>query len=253
MTIPPSKKCLDAVHILFPPSDWDEALRVLVATCGYNLPLLDRNLSEIERVRLAVLKLSSGSITDLLAAIDVACADWRDILIAAFPAVGDSDSWQPTYTPPPLVIRQPGGAGVAHLQQITTHSPSWSHPRAEIYLEIHELRLFGCPALRGRYFSGRHLLSPCGSYLALEEYDADGTPESLDRVDVRLIVVRPAQLLEAIASSQAHGSIIPRQMTPDLIAYDRFSLDQAGVARHFEREVSTLTWSELRFNESRKL
>ena len=37
----------------------------------------------MERIRFAVIKLSKGNIEKLLAVIDEACMDWRDVLMAA--------------------------------------------------------------------------------------------------------------------------------------------------------------------------
>jgi hypothetical protein len=62
----------------------DEVGRLLTEQCGNNLPFCERNDQfQMERIRFAVLKLSQGSMSELLRAIGVAKVDWRDVLVAA--------------------------------------------------------------------------------------------------------------------------------------------------------------------------
>lgn len=52
--------------------------------CGDNLPLSGAATPVgLERIRFAVLKLSGGDLNELQRAIDLAKADWRDVLVAA--------------------------------------------------------------------------------------------------------------------------------------------------------------------------
>src|SRR5512147_752917 len=72
------------VQHCFHPKDISTALLWLEQECGNNLPFCD-NLDEykLERMRFAAIKLSHGTIDKLVAAIDVAKSDWRDLLMAS--------------------------------------------------------------------------------------------------------------------------------------------------------------------------
>lgn len=72
------------VECLFDPGDQAEAAQRLIETCGQNLPFCqDQDEYQLERIRLAVLRLSFGYLADLQRAIGVAQQDWRDVLVAA--------------------------------------------------------------------------------------------------------------------------------------------------------------------------
>jgi hypothetical protein len=73
----------------FPSERHDEVAKLLQTECGNNLPFLERETPHgLERVRFAALKLSEGSMEKLGAAVKLANADWRDLLVAA----GSADS-----------------------------------------------------------------------------------------------------------------------------------------------------------------
>jgi hypothetical protein len=78
---PETQRRLD---ILFRLEERAEAARLLAEQCGNNLPFLE-NLDEqgLERFQFAALKLSSGDLSRLRSAIDLAKTDWRDLLMAA--------------------------------------------------------------------------------------------------------------------------------------------------------------------------
>lgn len=69
---------------LFHGKELKVATELLVNQCGNDLPFCE-NLGpvELERFRFAVLKLSEGRLDLLRKAIDLAKADWRDLLVAA--------------------------------------------------------------------------------------------------------------------------------------------------------------------------
>jgi hypothetical protein len=72
------------IHALFRPSDVAPAERTLLADCGDNLPQLAcASPEDLERIRFAALRLSGGCLNDLGKAIELAQADWRDLLVAA--------------------------------------------------------------------------------------------------------------------------------------------------------------------------
>ena len=56
---------------------------MLLDRCGANLALVNDWALLVERIRYAVLKLSAGSLPELGRHVDVACSDWRDVLVAA--------------------------------------------------------------------------------------------------------------------------------------------------------------------------
>jgi len=72
------------VRRLFSDKDQSEATLLLEKQCGRGLPFCERAApADLERVRLAVLKLSDGNIAELRKQIDVARRDWRDVLLTA--------------------------------------------------------------------------------------------------------------------------------------------------------------------------
>jgi hypothetical protein len=72
------------VRQLFSDEDQSEAIFLLEKQCGRGLPFHERAVpQDLERVRLAVLKLSDGNLSELRKQIDVARTDWRDVLCVA--------------------------------------------------------------------------------------------------------------------------------------------------------------------------
>lgn len=72
------------LELLFPPATREDARRLLTDQCGTNLPLSgDITPASLERVRFAALKVSDGQIEKLKKAIELAKADWRDLLVDA--------------------------------------------------------------------------------------------------------------------------------------------------------------------------
>ncbi len=65
-------------------SDSEIAGSLLRNECGENLPLWsDTSSSGLDRVRLAAIKISRGSVPRLRDAVELAKTDWRDVLVAA--------------------------------------------------------------------------------------------------------------------------------------------------------------------------
>ena len=72
------------VEKLFSPRQIAEATQWLEDECGNNLPACKTHDEfQMERIRFAALKLSQGDVLKLLAAIDEARMDWRDLFMAA--------------------------------------------------------------------------------------------------------------------------------------------------------------------------
>jgi hypothetical protein len=65
---------------MFPLSEQAHVASVLMEECGDNLAT---GSAGIERIRIAVLKLSGADLDALRRAIDLAKVDWRDVLMAA--------------------------------------------------------------------------------------------------------------------------------------------------------------------------
>jgi len=79
-----SANTLQLVRHIFPVEDHAAVIAALEVRCGSALPLWVSTTPEgLERIRFAVLKLSSGSLSKFERAIAVANADWRDLLVAA--------------------------------------------------------------------------------------------------------------------------------------------------------------------------
>ena len=84
MTPKLSPRTRQLVEKIFNPKQIAEVTQWLEDECGNNIPFCDKSDEyEMERIRFAVLKLSHGNIKKLLAAIDEACMDWRDLFMAA--------------------------------------------------------------------------------------------------------------------------------------------------------------------------
>jgi hypothetical protein len=72
------------VELLFAPEHRAAAKDLLRLRCGAGVPLMDgASAGQFERLRFAVLKLSEGAMPELVRAVEIANADWRDVLVAA--------------------------------------------------------------------------------------------------------------------------------------------------------------------------
>jgi hypothetical protein len=72
------------LSLMFAPELRAQVGTLLMEQCGNNIPFCEKNDEfQMERIRFAVLKLSGGSMAELLRAIEVAKVDWRDVLVAA--------------------------------------------------------------------------------------------------------------------------------------------------------------------------
>ena len=79
-----SENTLQLVRHIFPPNHHSAVIATLEARCGSGLPLWSASTPHgLERIRFAVLKLSSGSLPEFERAIAIANTDWRDVLVAA--------------------------------------------------------------------------------------------------------------------------------------------------------------------------
>jgi len=72
------------VRSLFPAAQYSDVIHLLEKECARNLPLHeDADPQKLERVRLAVVKLSGGNLAEMRNQVDVAKRDWRDVLAIA--------------------------------------------------------------------------------------------------------------------------------------------------------------------------
>lgn len=85
MSTPLTPCVLNAVAVLFAEDNQPAAVKLLEEDCGHTLPLMtsDDPAKAIERIRLAVVKLSGGSLQMLRYQIKNARHDWRDSLVFA--------------------------------------------------------------------------------------------------------------------------------------------------------------------------
>jgi hypothetical protein len=82
--VPLTESVSRKVRSLFPTEQHADAIHLLEKECGRNLPFNeDADPQGVERVRLAVVKLSHGSLAELRNQVDVAKRDWRDVLMLA--------------------------------------------------------------------------------------------------------------------------------------------------------------------------
>jgi hypothetical protein len=84
MAVELTARTKETIAHLFSPEKIPLVERLLVEECGGNLPLYKPSTPEgLERVRLAVLKISAGDEDKLLEAVLLARRDWRDVLVWA--------------------------------------------------------------------------------------------------------------------------------------------------------------------------
>lgn len=178
-----SIRCQRAIEAIFSASDATSVSALLASRCGEDLPLLIGNPAEIERVQMAVLKLSGGSISRLMAAIHEARSDWRDVLIAAFPNASDALVWDPATHPFPREIALSEGRVLGELRGVYS-----STSRSQCF----QFRLAGCPYVRDRLFAADWLVSEGGEYLALLEVAAPDSEADAPTV-LGAAVVRPGR------------------------------------------------------------
>jgi hypothetical protein len=91
-----SPKTAQLIEVIFSPQDAKVASYWIEEECGNKIPFHeDRNEYEMERIRFAAIKLSNGSIPDLLKAIELAQIDKRDLLMGAgFGNVSAHEDWE---------------------------------------------------------------------------------------------------------------------------------------------------------------
>ena len=78
---PKTKVC---IRFTFPEADWHNVENFLLNECGDNLPAIESTYNDLaERIRFAVIRLSSGNYSELIHETEKAKQDWRNILVAA--------------------------------------------------------------------------------------------------------------------------------------------------------------------------
>jgi hypothetical protein len=82
--IEPGEKSKATIKALFPSKHTDLVAKLLENECGDNLVFCENySIEQMERIRLAALKLSKGDIKELQNVIALAQTDWRDLLVSA--------------------------------------------------------------------------------------------------------------------------------------------------------------------------
>jgi hypothetical protein len=82
--VPLSSLTKTRVSEVFRADEVKAAADLLEAECGDNLPFMQgATAEELERIRLAVLRVSQGEMVRLESACKVAKVDWREVLVAA--------------------------------------------------------------------------------------------------------------------------------------------------------------------------
>jgi hypothetical protein len=97
--IPLSDETRIRLEALFPKEEQSAAAKLIIEECGDGLPLTEWAKEDFwNRIRFAVLKLSSGDLKKLKQAVEGANRDWRDTLMAAGFGydVNAHRSWSPT-------------------------------------------------------------------------------------------------------------------------------------------------------------
>jgi hypothetical protein len=84
MATPLTDATVDRIHRMFSGPDREIVSTLLTERCGDTLALsTPADPTSLERIRIAALKLSGGSVDLLQRAIDLANIDWRDVLVTA--------------------------------------------------------------------------------------------------------------------------------------------------------------------------
>lgn len=79
-----SIKTKQIIDKLFTDNDKPQVIMLLKNDCGNNLPFCkNATPHQMERIRFAAMKVSGGMVNELKKVIDLAKADWRDLLINA--------------------------------------------------------------------------------------------------------------------------------------------------------------------------
>jgi len=71
-----------AIESLFTPTERKTIANMMIEECNAE-KIYNSSEAEVERIQLAVLKLSNGDADKFLAAVKLAQIDWRDVLVAA--------------------------------------------------------------------------------------------------------------------------------------------------------------------------
>ena len=79
---PPRPNVTGVIAIIFTPEERETVTEMLTEECNGER-LHSSSKDAVERIQLAVLKLSNGEVDKFLAAIELAQLDWRDVLMAA--------------------------------------------------------------------------------------------------------------------------------------------------------------------------
>jgi len=79
-----SEKTIEIIKILFPLSQQGKVEELLKVECADDIPFCENHDKyNMERIRFSVLKLSERNMGKLVAAIELAKTDWRDLFMAA--------------------------------------------------------------------------------------------------------------------------------------------------------------------------
>jgi hypothetical protein len=81
-TVPPLQPdTLKIIQFLFPEEQRKEIIDILTEECAKGIR--PNNQEELERIQIAVLKISGGDLDEFQKAIECSQTDWRDLLVSA--------------------------------------------------------------------------------------------------------------------------------------------------------------------------
>ncbi|NWK57705.1 hypothetical protein HW115_18955 [Verrucomicrobiaceae bacterium N1E253] len=145
------------------------------------------------------------------------------------------------------VIRSSTGKGVGLLHYRHTANPSWIPIRADYFIFTHDLSLIGKDVkTNGRYFTHRYATSDDGRYLLIEEMEFDGSQESIDQHNSRLIVIDAEKSIEGYVGCIKRRRIFPKSVDGERLIYAKQKFSESGVEHDFERDLSSITeWNKL--------
>jgi hypothetical protein len=79
--IPLQPDTLKRIQALYPKEQQDKIAQILENECAKGIA--PNNNAELERIRIAVLKMSNGNFDEFQNAIELSQIDWRDVLMSA--------------------------------------------------------------------------------------------------------------------------------------------------------------------------
>ena len=225
-----SDRCQRAVDGIFSNAEAEEARLLLGSLAGHALPSRGGDAAQIERVQLAALKLSLGRLSLLASVVREARADWRDVLVAAFPNADEARVWDPATHPFAKSIVLAEGRVVGEFRGLVGSPDRHRH---------FQLRLAGCPFVRERLFTADWMASPNGEFLAFLEVSTSRLLEDTPVVSSAAVIHLPKRTIST-------AYVVKDGQSLQLLELTAHSLRVSVASNECHRiDLTTLPWEPL--------